>query len=143
MRLLERILVATNFGVVSEAAAEMAIYVAKEFDSKLDIIHVAAPSRRSESSTEVKATEEKEADADLPKISARLDELAQKAVERGVKNAETVLVEGDIFERISSYAESEDVNVIIVGAGEESSSGQVFLGPPQPDCGVGPPSRSG
>ena len=29
MRLLERILVATNFGVVSEAAVEMAIYVAK------------------------------------------------------------------------------------------------------------------
>ena len=37
-----------------------------EFDSKLDFIHVASPSRRSESSTEVKATAEKQADADLP-----------------------------------------------------------------------------
>ena len=143
MRLLERILVATDFGVVSEAAVEMAIYVAKRFDSKLDFIHVTSPSRRSKSSAEGKATAEKQADADLPKMSARLDELAQKAVEEGVKSAEAVVVEGDAFERISSYAESEDVNVIIVGAGEESQVARYFWGPPQPDCGVGPPSRSG
>lgn len=128
MRLLEKILVATDFDAASEAAVEMAIYVARQFDSKLDFIHVTSASRLNEAPTEVNATSETQAaQAHRPK-SARLGELAQKAVKEGVRSAETVLVEGDPFERISSYAESEDVNAIIVGAGEVSASGQVFLG---------------
>ncbi|MAT72509.1 MAG: hypothetical protein CMJ58_23655 [Planctomycetaceae bacterium] len=128
MKLLDRILVATDFGVVSDAAVEMAVYVARQFDSQLDFVHVTSPGRSQESPGEWGESSEKQANEDLPQLSARLEELAQKAMGAGVRSVETVLAEGDPFERIGAYAESRDVNVIFVGAGEVSPSGQVFLG---------------
>jgi nucleotide-binding universal stress UspA family protein len=126
---MEKILVATDFGSASAAAVPVATYVAKQFDSKVDFIHV----QSLEGSDDVAGWDGEAlaptAMAGGPEVSDRLDALAQQAVKEGVRSAEAVLVEEqDAFEPIRAYAENEDVNVIIVGAGQESPSGHVFLG---------------
>ena len=128
MKLVERILVATGSDAVSQAVVETAIYAARQFDSKLDFIHVTSSDDSGKASAEGKEAGQIRPEAGLPEMSERLDEIAQKAVAEGVKSAETVVVEGDPFERISSLAESQDANVIIAGAGEQTADGQVFLG---------------
>jgi len=127
MRLLEKILVATDFGAASAAAVRMAVYVASRFDSKVDFMHVQSPYEANEDPAQAEQGADASAASGLG-VADRLDALAQQAVSQGVRSAEAVVAAGDEFERIKSYAEQQEVNVIIVGAGQESSSGQVFLG---------------
>ena len=117
MKLLERILVATDFGRAAEDAVEMAIYTACRFESKVYLLHARQDEDTAESSSGVDA------------ISERLDAIAERMVEQGVRHVESVVVVGPEADKISSYAEQEDVNLIVIGAGEMSPEGQqVYLG---------------
>jgi nucleotide-binding universal stress UspA family protein len=109
----------------------MAIYVAKQFDSKLDFVHVTSPDLPDDPSAGGAGHGGPPAFASRRKLSGRLDELAQQAVSEGVRSAEAILlglIDGDAFERINAYAESHEMNLIMAGAGQESTTGQVFLG---------------
>jgi len=92
----------------------MAGDVARRFDSTVDLLHVKSP--------EASGAESEDA------LSERLDQLAQQMVEEGVRSVRSVVVAGEEFDQIERYARHRDVNVIMVGAGEAGSSGQVFLG---------------
>ena len=114
MRLLERILVATDFGIAAEAVVRMASYVARRFDSRVDLLHVKTP-----------AAGGVRPSSDLDQVlSERLDELARQMVKQGVRNVESVLLDGVEFDQIEQYAQQQDMNLIVMGAAEASSSRQ-------------------
>jgi len=119
MKLLERILVATDFGFAAEDAVRTAAYVARKFDSHIDLLHIKPPAE---------GPPPPDADEIDQLISRRLDEIAEQLVGEGVRSVEAVALEGDPFVEINHYASEHDVNVIIVGAGEISPSGQFYLG---------------
>jgi len=118
VKLLERILVATDFSRAAEDTVRMASYVARQFESTVELLHVKAPAED---------WDERPSEPD-GSLTEHLDRLAQRMVEEGVQGVESVLVEGDAFTEIDQYAKSRDVNVIMVGAGEMMADGQVFLG---------------
>lgn len=118
MKLLERILVATDFSRASEDAVRMASYLARHFESTVDLFHVKAPAEDWEEPPS-------KPDENLPE---HLDHIAKRMVEEGVQGVESVLAEGEEFEEIDQYAKDRNVNLIMVGAGEMVESGQVFLG---------------
>lgn len=119
MKLLERILVATDFGPAAEDAVRMAAYAARHFESKVDLLHVQSTRKGAEVGSS--------SDLDQP-TSDRLDAIAQQMVAQGVRHVESVLLDGAEFDEIDRYAEQQRVNVIVIGAGEMSGSQQVFLG---------------
>jgi universal stress protein E len=120
MKLLSEILVATDFSSAAESAVETAAYVAKLFGSPLHLLHVRS-----------KKADSPEADPsqDIEQaISSQLEEMARKLEQEGVPGVKPIALSGLAFAQIDRYAREQDVNVIIVGAGETGSSGQVYLG---------------
>jgi len=120
MKLLSEILVATDFTRAAESAVETAAYVAKLFESPLHLLH--AESKKADSPVTDDSQDIKQV------ISNRLDEIARKLEQEGVPSVKPVVLSGLAFAQIDRYAREQDVNVIIVGAGETGSSGQVYLG---------------
>jgi len=118
MKLLNEILVATDFGSSAENAVETAVYAAKQFDSRLHLLHV-----------KPRSVEAGGAPRDIEQaILNRLNETAQKLEGEGVRRVEPVLESGLEFVQIDRYARRHDVNAIIIGAGEPGGAGQVYLG---------------
>jgi nucleotide-binding universal stress UspA family protein len=119
MKLLEKILVGTDFHPASESAVRVAGYVAEHFESKVYLLHA--------KSTGSASAAEGAPDIDQV-ISHRLDEMAEQLHQHGARTVESVLVEGFEFEQMDWFATQQDVNVIIVGAGEIGPDGHVYLG---------------
>ena len=118
MKLLDRILVATDFGPAAEDAVRMASWSACRFESKVDLLHVRPSESTAGASSELDQA-----------VSARLDAIAEHMVEQGVRQVESVVLDGTEFDVIVRYAEQQSVNVIVVGAGEKTpGSPHVFLG---------------
>ena len=118
MKLLDRILVATDFGLAAEDAVRMASWSACRFESKVDLLHVRPSESTAGASSELDQA-----------VSARLDAIAEHMVEQGVRQVESVVLDGTEFDVIVRYAEQQSVNVIVVGAGEKTpGSPHVFLG---------------
>jgi nucleotide-binding universal stress UspA family protein len=118
MKLLKRILVATDFGHAADDAVRTASYVARSFDSTVDLLHVRSPGPKPADSI----AEPHE------KLSEQLDACARRMASEGVRSVEVLLVEGDAFGQIERYAEQRGANVIMVGAGQRGPGGRVFLG---------------
>jgi len=118
MRLLEKILVATDFSHVADDAVRAAISLAKTFGSELVLLHVLR---------------------EVPGSPIALDMLKDKVTERlqGVRRdieaekvqvAEAAVASGVPFDQIIQYADRHDVNVIIVGSGEKTGDDRFQLG---------------
>ncbi len=119
MKLIERILVATDFSPVSDNAVKTAAFVAKQFNAEVFLLHV-MPADVEASATERSDMEKKLAD--------RLETAAEGLRAEGIESVETLLSTGVPFDQIDQTATQRDVNVIIIGGGSTTDSGQFYLG---------------
>ncbi|MGQ9638750.1 MAG: universal stress protein, partial [Thermodesulfobacteriota bacterium] len=107
MKLLEKILVATDFGKASKDALHMSVLLAKEFHSEIILIHI--------------IPEIKDFQIDRSKIrkkvTKKLSHMQMDLRRKGIASVETIVRVGIPFERIIEHAEDLDVNLIVVGSG--------------------------
>jgi universal stress protein E len=118
MRLIERILVATDFSQSADDAVKMASYLAKGFDASVQLIHAMPPLP----GVAVSSTLIKE------QITNYLDTMRQALLDDGVSTVESVLVSGKPFARIIDCAEEQNANVIVVGSGQNTRNDQYRVG---------------
>jgi len=117
MKLLQNILVPTDFSSSSAKAVEASILLAKKFKSKITLLYV-SPYRNFMKETELLlevAIKEKLMDLKL-KISAEKVEVSE-IIEKGVA-----------FEKIIEIAQEIDANVIVVGSGSKNKHDNFKLG---------------
>jgi len=108
MKLLKKIMVATDFSQHSGDALRMATLLAKGFHSEIALIHVMPEI------TGLKIDRD-----EIRKIgTGKLRELKADMERKGVPVAEAILRFGTPFERIVEYSDDLDVNLIVVGSGK-------------------------
>jgi len=119
MKMLSKILVATDFSPAAADAVETAGAVAKVFHSQLLLVHVTplAPGLPSGCLTEVQAA-----------IQQRLEETATELSAAGVTVAKTILASGSVFDELIQIADAEDVNVVMVGSEQKTPDLPFLLG---------------
>jgi universal stress protein E len=118
VKLLERILVATEFGESQADTVRTAVTVARTFGSEMLLVHV--------------IPEIRDAPLDLPAqrtaAAERLQDLRAEITGSGVRVADPIVAVGAPFNEIIELADAHDVNVIIVGSGETAGGSQSRLG---------------
>jgi nucleotide-binding universal stress UspA family protein len=119
MKVLQRILFATDFTPEANDAQETASFVARHFDSEILVLHV-VPENVESSAAERSRVEQR--------VGEHLQRTAQRLRAQGVETVETLLCNGIESEQIDRVAEQRDVNVIVVGAGRTAEGGQFYLG---------------
>jgi len=119
MKLVERILVATDFGSAAGDALQMAVFVAKRFHSEIILLHVVPGSseRYSRAVGMIRTSVEEE-----------LHDAADRVRAEGIQVAQTLVDFGVPFYKINRHADQHRVNLIIIGARETSESGPYSLG---------------
>jgi len=119
MKLLEKILVATDFSQSSGHALQTAQTLAKAFGSEIVLIHVIP--KVPDSLVNLRTVR--------MGIRERLYDLKQELTEAGIRAVETVVEVGVAFDQIIQVSERLDVNVIVVGSGDRAEgSGAGHLG---------------
>ncbi len=109
MKILKKILLATDFSKSSEQMVENAIDVAKIFEAKLVPIHVLPHDIQNDKvKTMVKTAAE-----------SQLEMIKEKIEKADVESAKPILRFGNHYDKIIQVANKEDVNLIIIGAGEK------------------------
>jgi nucleotide-binding universal stress UspA family protein len=119
MKLLEKILVATDFGSGSQDALRKAVFVAKHFHSQITLLHVVPGSaRRYWRAAGMIRTD----------VEEELRDIAEHTPTEGIPDIRTVVDFGIPFDRIRHHADEQDVNVIFVGAREAAEDPPPGLG---------------
>ncbi|MHC4401480.1 MAG: universal stress protein [Planctomycetota bacterium] len=118
MRLLERILVATDLSQAADDAVKMAAYLARAFESEVWPIYVMPP------------LPEVAVPSDLVKdqVAKYLEALRQKLADEGAQVGEPIFATGEPFVKVIDSAEEHDVNVIVVGSGDKTDDDQYRMG---------------
>ena len=119
MKLLQRILVPTDFGPAADSAVQTATYVAKHFNSEICLLHVVPGTVDFCSNAR---------DLFAKKVHDRLDEIAEQIRAEGIQTVDVVVDSGVPFDKIDKQATQRDVNVIIMGAGQSTDDGPFRLG---------------
>ena len=118
MKILRKILLATDFSKCSENMVDNAIDIAKLFESKIILIHVLPDRIKND---KVKAMIKKAANAQL--------DLLKEKIEKGGVEADTPIIKfGNHFDKIIQVSNKEDVNLIIIGAGAKLKKDVFKLG---------------
>lgn len=118
MKLLERILLATDFSKSSENLLEYGINLAKTFHSQILLVHVLPDDINNEKAKLL-----------LSQAAAKqLDDTRNKIKKEGLKTGEPLLEFGSPFDRITQAADNVDANLILVGSGEKSENENFPLG---------------
>ncbi len=118
MRLLERILVATDLSSAADDAINMTAFLAKTFHSEVVLLHVMPPLPGVSTPSDLVKNQ----------INQCLDSLRRKLVDDGITVSDTILVTGTPFTMIIDCAEQHDVNAIIIGSGEKTQNDQYRMG---------------
>jgi nucleotide-binding universal stress UspA family protein len=109
MKLLEKILVATDFERASKDALQMALVLAKAFHSEIILIHV-VPEIKDYPITRGKIRK---------KATEKLKQIEISLRKKGISTVETIVRFGIPFERIIEHSEELDVNLIVIGSGKK------------------------
>lgn len=118
MKLLEKVLIATDFGEAAKDAAKTAAAVASIFGAKLILIHVVPDTGDSRFSLD-------EAKAEAQK---RMLEIEKEVKGLGVESTDTLVSTGVPHERILQCADLHDVNLLVLGAKDNSEKRGIALG---------------
>ena len=110
MKLIQKILVGTDFGQASKTAVEQAIRVSKQFDSTVTLVHVIPDMNLSN----LNETMVKEA------VNNAMDTVAEQFTKEGIK-VDTLIEKGVPFIELMKQAELQDVNVVMVGSGNNEN----------------------
>lgn len=113
MKLLEKILFATDFSDAAGNAAQVAIAVAKTFDSEIILMHV-IPEFYS-SALALKIAQHT--------VMQELERIQEDMISEGIESPPIILEAGSPFVHIIQQANFSDVNLIMLGSGEESRLG--------------------
>ena len=118
MKLINRILVATDFSNTSDNVVENAIDLAKTFKSKIGLIYVLPTTIKNKKAN------------DLLKdfASKQLNIINEKIRKKGVDTLDPFLECGDFSEKIVAISEKINANIILVGAGEKLENNVFQLG---------------
>jgi universal stress protein E len=108
MRLIEKILVGTDFSASAQSALTQAIDTAKKFGSHISLVHVIPEFEMTSLSEEmVRSAVQKE-----------MHSLEEVVIDAGIP-VESIIEKGVPFIEIMKIAELRDVNVIMVGSGDD------------------------
>ena len=107
MKILKKILLATDFSKSSENMVENAIDIAKLFESKIILIHVLPDQIKDD---KVKKMVKNAAETQLVLIKERIEK-------GGVEADKPIIKFGNHYDKIIQVSNKEDVNLIIIGAG--------------------------
>ena len=120
MRLLQKILLPTDFSRSSDDTVNWAVTLSKVFDSEIILVHVLPDDTNLEMAM----------DTMMLKKGAhnQLNDIRKKIGRNWVKTAEPIIVKGSPFDRIVQLADSFDVNLILMGSGEKESGDKFKLG---------------
>jgi universal stress protein E len=118
MKLLKKILVATDYSPSADDAVAAAVSVARTFQSEAILLHVVPDVPDTAAAQEVLRR----------KCQERVDEIAGRMRSHGVPSVRGVVVSGVPFDQIIEHADREDVNVIVVAAGEKPAGDPYPLG---------------
>lgn len=118
MRILEKILLATDLLPSSENVLDNAVALARAFHSKIVLLHVLPENIGSEKVKKLLAEA----------VSGRLAEMKKRIGAEGLKTGEPVLQWGDHCEKIVAEAKRQDANLILIGAGEKEKGEKTRLG---------------
>ncbi len=118
MKLIKKILFATDFTNASDSAMQMTIEIAKKFESEVMVIHVIPGAHKSKHRLEKIKEFTKNS---LIKVQGKIKE-------NNVRVGEIFLVTGSPFDQIVKHANFYDVNLIIMGSGEKEKDDHFRLG---------------
>ncbi len=118
MKILKKILIATDFSKSSENVVTNAIDIAKLFESGIILIHVLPDGI---DNNKVKTLIKKAAETQLNEIKERIDK-------EGIVTDTPILKFGNHFDKIIQVSNKENVNLIIVGSGEKPKKDVFKLG---------------
>lgn len=118
MKLLEKILVPTDFHGSADRSVEMAIDLAKRFNSEIILLHILTDNPDLSEFEDIIKME----------VDRQLKSILSKMNDSGVENVSTVKKRGIKFNEINELAEEQDINLIIMGSGERGSKDQSRLG---------------
>ena len=119
---IETILLATDGSPASEPASEQAIDLATKVQARLLVVSVfAASSRPSEASTEAAVVDSRDS------LTSKAQAIVQRAKAAGA-DATFLVWEGDAGEAIVAAANSEGVDLIVVGSHGRSGVSRFFIG---------------
>jgi len=118
MKMLEKILVATDFGRSAGDALKTAEALASAFGSKVILIHVIPEIPGSPVNLRTLKTASRE----------RLRKLKSQLTRAGVRTGDSVAAVGSPFDQIIQLSELLDVNVIVLGSGDGADADMCRLG---------------
>lgn len=114
MRMLETIVMATDLGPVSPTVGRVAGYLGEVFESDLHLLHVL------DSVHPPGALRDQERNVAREKLDELREELANTWHPMSLPTRMEV---GSVSDRIASYAEARDANLVVLGANGEEAVG--------------------
>lgn len=118
MKILEKILLTTDFSKSSNNIVDYAIELAKTFDAKISLINVLPDDIKNEKAKTLLNN------AAIKELSA----INEKINKKGVKTEDAILEYGNISDKIIQTAYSINANLILIGAGEKPENDAYQLG---------------
>lgn len=118
MKLLKRILVATDFSNTCDNVVDNAIEMAKIFDSEIGLVYVLPDDIKSNKTKELLETF----------AVNQLNTLNDKINKKGVQTSTPIMESGDFSQKIVTVAEKTNANIILIGAGEKIHNDSFKLG---------------
>jgi universal stress protein E len=118
MKLLQKILVPVDFGQASLRALDAAIMLSKYFLSEIILLHVAPAEKVSEDTEKII----------VESIRSKMKLLLDIAENEHVKAVSVIIEKGVPMERIIHIAEIKDIDLIVIGEGNNSDNDLFKLG---------------
>jgi nucleotide-binding universal stress UspA family protein len=118
MKLLERILLATDFSKSSENLLEYAINLARTFHSQIIPVHVLPDDIANEKAKLLVSQA----------VLKQLEDIRNKIKSAGLIAGEPILEFGSPFDKIIQAADNVNANIILIGSGEKSKNDVFQLG---------------
>lgn len=118
MKLLQSILVATDFSESSDRAIEASVLLAKKFKSQIILIHVSSDESVSD---ETRVLIEQS-------INNKLADIKENISKEDIYVSDVISEKGVAFEKIIQAAQGRNVNLIMVGSGSKDKNDNFKLG---------------
>jgi nucleotide-binding universal stress UspA family protein len=130
--MVNRILVATDGSEHARKALDYASDIASKYNAKLYVVHVVSDKGIPEDLLQyikVEGIEEPPESVYLQKVGEGIIGVAEKEIaERGVKEVQSVVLQGDPAEKILQFARDNGVDMIVIGSRGLGSVKGMFLG---------------
>jgi nucleotide-binding universal stress UspA family protein len=118
MKLLQKILVPVDFGQASMKAFDTAVMLSGHFLSEITLLHV-IPADKVSNETEKLI---------MKNIRSEMNKLLNDSVFDNVKSVEMLIEKGNPIERITEVSENKEMNLIIMGEGNQTENEHFKLG---------------